>query len=306
MTPTKVIYICGASRGGTTILGRLLGSMDGHVFAGEVRHLWRGVLSGRACGCGAPHRDCELWGRVLDAELRFEGLDAGRLAQIQTEAVPLRHAWRGTRGILKAQLPAASTPRGRYARLMARLYERISAVTGGSTVVDSAKRPIEAALLSHVGDLEITVVHVIRDPRGMVLSNLTRTVEAPRERPHPRRTGYFAASWVARNRASQSVREAAGSAGTLIKHEVWVADPAATLRSAFAGTPVELAGLPLEDHHAQLRPGHAPRGNGNQRAGTVAIRREEPWRFELHPADRALTTAITLPMLLRYGYRLSL
>jgi hypothetical protein len=276
--------------------------MDGFVFAGEVRHLWRGVLSDLVCGCGAPHRNCELWGQVLDSELRFEGMDAEELASMQSDAVPLRHAWRGTRSALRRPPPTAGTPEGDYVRLMARLYERISAAAGGSTVVDSAKRPLEAALLSRIPTLDLTVVHVVRDPRGMVLSNLARTVDAPRERPHPRRAAYFAASWVARNRASASLCEAAGSAGTEIRHESWVADPAGSMRRAFEGTPVGLGRLPLADHRAELRAGHAPRGDGNQPAGLVAIRRDEGWRRDLHPADRALTTAIALPMLRRYGY----
>src|SRR5687768_7919448 len=68
-TPTKVLYVLGSQRGGTTILGRLLGTIDGVEFGGEMRNLWgRGLRGPRSCGCGKGQWDCEVWSRVL-AEL---------------------------------------------------------------------------------------------------------------------------------------------------------------------------------------------------------------------------------------------
>ncbi len=37
--------------------------------------------------------------------------------------------------------------------------------------------------------------------------------------------------------------------------------------------------------------------------GPIQLRRDEQWRVELRPRDRALVTGFTAPMLRSYGYR---
>src|SRR5439155_13251896 len=51
---------------GSTILGNLLGELEGFFHAGELRRLWGEALpSGAPCGCGAPIGDCPVWSKVL-------------------------------------------------------------------------------------------------------------------------------------------------------------------------------------------------------------------------------------------------
>ena len=63
---TKVLYIAGSGRSGSTILDNILGELDGFVSAGEVRFLWeRGMRDDRTCACGEPFSSCPFWGDVL-------------------------------------------------------------------------------------------------------------------------------------------------------------------------------------------------------------------------------------------------
>src|SRR5207245_1565431 len=60
---TKVLYVVGTQRGGTTIVGRLLGALPGFTFAGEVRRIWgRLIPNGQVCGCGRRFEECPVWG----------------------------------------------------------------------------------------------------------------------------------------------------------------------------------------------------------------------------------------------------
>ncbi len=38
---TRIIYICGHPRSGTTLIARLLGGLEGCVWIGDVHSLWR-------------------------------------------------------------------------------------------------------------------------------------------------------------------------------------------------------------------------------------------------------------------------
>ncbi len=63
----KVLLIAGASRGGSTLIDRLLGQLDGFQSTGELAHIWRrGLLKNQRCGCGVPFRKCRFWRDVLE------------------------------------------------------------------------------------------------------------------------------------------------------------------------------------------------------------------------------------------------
>jgi hypothetical protein len=55
----------------------------------------------------------------------------------------------------------------------------------------------------------------------------------------------------------------------------------------------------------RLRPTHSVSGNPNRFAtGTVEVRADDEWVKHMRRTDRALVTALTWPLLLRYEYAL--
>jgi hypothetical protein len=297
----RVVYVCAPARSGSTILARTLGSMDGFLFAGNVRFLWAGISNGHACGCGKSHSECELWSRVLDPGLRFHGLSAEEVAMIQRRAVPSKHSWRGVRRFLRRPLPQPSTPEGRYASLVADLYRRMGEAAGDRVIVDISKNPAEAALLSRRPDISLAVVQVVRDPRATVHSHIRRAVEDPSRRPHPGITAKIAAAWVARETAAQLVREAVGEMGTMVRYEDFIRSPREALERIASLVGVGAGSIPVKGNHAELATAHGPRDR-RLRPERVLLNRTESWPEELHPADRALAAALTAPLARRYGY----
>ena len=64
---TKVLYIARFGRSGSTILGNVLGEVEGFFHGGELRSIWEhGLILNKVCGCGVPFRECEMWRPVLD------------------------------------------------------------------------------------------------------------------------------------------------------------------------------------------------------------------------------------------------
>src|SRR3954468_13170726 len=62
---TRVVYVGGVIRSGSTLLDRMLGELPGHVAVGELCYLWQhSVKLDRACGCGEPFSQCSLWSAV--------------------------------------------------------------------------------------------------------------------------------------------------------------------------------------------------------------------------------------------------
>jgi len=62
----KVIYIAGSTRSGSTLLGSILGQVEGVFFAGEVYRIWhpRDRTAG-LCSCGKKEEECEVWSAIF-------------------------------------------------------------------------------------------------------------------------------------------------------------------------------------------------------------------------------------------------
>src|SRR5580700_2943144 len=63
MGQTKVLYIAGSNRCGSTLLARLLGDLPGFVAIGEgLVHFFCGSSEDHVpCGCGLAVQDCSFW-----------------------------------------------------------------------------------------------------------------------------------------------------------------------------------------------------------------------------------------------------
>src|SRR5690348_15956006 len=85
--PVRVLYVTGWVYSGSTILGNILGEVDGLVSAGEIRHIWRrGFLEDRTCACGSSFSDCPFWQAVVGAAFG-PGFDAERAATIDERLI---------------------------------------------------------------------------------------------------------------------------------------------------------------------------------------------------------------------------
>lgn len=161
---TRVLYITGWCRSGTTLIGNLLAELDGVEHVGELRYLWtNGVLgtgTNRLCGCGDKIEDCGLWSAVLT---RVAGDDPDKRREYAEQAVHRQDLSLRTRHT-RARLSTARQPEA--VGDMVRLYEAIAAESGASVIVDSGKFPAEAAALCRVPGVDVRVLHVVRDPRA--------------------------------------------------------------------------------------------------------------------------------------------
>lgn len=293
----KVVYITGWLRSGSTILGNVLNELPGVLHVGELHYLWQnGVLrqgTNSLCGCGEQVRECSLWSSVLatvgDADLDRVAREmmAGQRAALRT-----RHT--------RARL--ASTPREAASvvdRTVA-LYRALGEHGADRAVVDSSKYPAEAAALLHRPDVDVRVLHIVRDPRATAYS-----YQRSKQYIEPMSPARSTSHWVGFNIASELVGAATTGRYLRVRHEDLTQRPREVITEVlrFAGlddeSPVD------EDGKVTLGVNHTVTGNPDRLGqGRVAIRPDERWRTELPRRDAAVTTALALPLLRRYHYPL--
>lgn len=297
----------GYTRSGSTLLDTILGSADGFFSTGELHYLWeRGLVEGRRCGCGRAVSACPLWTEVL-ARAFPDGMPEPslvidlqrRVARTRFTPLLLRKDAR-TRGSWAAL--------NRYAAILGRLYEGIASVTGARVVVDSSKRPSDAAITRLLPSIDPYVVQLVRDPRAVVHSWSRRkpeldrggTEEMPRQSPLSSALG-----WVELNAMSELVRRRFGSRGLLLRYEDLVADLGTALGRIYNIVGTSPTAPPMTGQEVDVRPNHTVSGNpGRFAAGGLDVRPDDAWRSALPPSHHALTTAVTLPLLVRYHYPL--
>jgi len=297
---TRVLFLGGLGRSGTTLVERMLGQLPGVVGLGEVVHLWqRDLRDGERCGCGEPFRRCRFWSAV--GEIGFGGwrrVDVDRVLHLQRTV-------ERTRRIPRLALGPASPVVREYVDYYRRVYDAAAQVAGARLVVDSSKHSALAWCLRH-GELDLRVAQVVRDPRG-VAHSWTRQVVRP-ESDGDRMTRYppvrSALLWNAHN-AALGLLARRGVPVLRVRYERLVADPARELRvlAWFAGLDTSTLDLRF-DRQVTLERCHSAAGNPMRfTVGAVPLRRDDAWRRELAPRHRRLVTALCAPLLTAYGYR---
>lgn len=303
----RVLYIAGWGRSGSTLLDRMLGQVPGVCSTGEVRDIWqRGGIENRLCGCGAPFRDCEVWRAV--GESAFGGWDQLDLAAMQDLRLRLDRPWSPPRVLGSKLTPDLDADVVRYVEHLGRLYRAIAEVTGARLIVDSSKIPTYALLLRQIEGIDLRVLHLVRDPRGVVFSWQKQVVRADGG-GRDEMVRYASASASARyayyNVLSRGLRTL-GLPYRLLRYEDLLAAPRAVVARvlAFGGiaTPGDTLAF-LRDAEADLGPNHTVDGNPMRlQQGPVLLRADDAWRREMAPARRAMVSVLTAPLLAAYGY----
>ena len=181
----RVLYVGGWGRSGSTLLERMLGQISGIVATGEVREIWqRGLKEDRPCGCGQRFRACDFWSAV--GEEAYGGWDQLDLERILQLRFSLDRPWSYPE--LGWEL-RTDQPHGRvaeYQNILHGLYRAIADVSGADVIVDSSKIPTQGLLLSGISAIDLRVLHLVRDSRGVAFSWAKRV-----EKKVPGQDGYF-------------------------------------------------------------------------------------------------------------------
>lgn len=301
-----VVYIGGAGRSGSTLLERLLGEVPGVAALGEVVHLpTRGLVEGETCACGALLAACPVWSEVgRKAFGGWEAVDGPGWQALQSRVDRNRH-------IPLLAVPASARFRADLADhldRLERLYLAAAEVTGARVLVDSSKHVSTAFALRHARAVDVRFVHLVRDSRG-VAHSWTKEVARPETadgRPMPRYSPMMAAAWWDAFNLGHAALAATGVAPLRLRYEDLLEHPPDALRAILDPTGVtEEPGWDsfLGADGAQLGTSHSVAGNPMRfTSGVIPLQPDETWRARLPTRDKRIVTALTAPLLVRYGY----
>ena len=318
----RVLFTGGLGRSGSTLVEKLINELPSTFSVGETVHLWeRGVRDHERCGCGDAFADCRHWDavgreafggwdrvdvdRMIDlrwSEDRsrrlpqiFQAVRTGKLSDAQREYLD------GMRSVLVASATVAAAERSTAS----------APVSADDVIVlDSSKHLSTAALLACDPALDVRVLHLLRDPRGVAYSWM-KTVERPETdgeimpQYSAKRT---AGRWVTDNLGFSSLARL-GVPTLQVRYEDILAAPQERLveiaRFAGAIDDTTTALDFIEGNTAHLSTSmHSIAGNPLRFGGDdVTLRLDDAWKTELPAKDRRTVELITRPVLQRFGYQ---
>ncbi len=306
-SPVKILYIVGFPRSGSTLLDRLLATDGSLLSAGEVRRIWeRGFIANELCGCGQPFASCPFWSRVADEAFGGPGgVDAEAMAESIASLDGRRARWIEVAGRI---LPRSGSARNPLDEVLLALYRAILDVSGAPAIVDSSKDSTYGLLLSTIEGIEVEIIHLVRDSRAVAYSWQRRRrrpeiVDREEYMPVIRPAG-AAAGWSARNVSAEALRRFSRRYVRL-RYEDLVADPGAALPRVLGELTHAHRGAGLGAPGRNLGLHHTVSGNPMRLAkGPLKVTADVEWMSAMSARDSNAVTALSSPLLLRYGYRL--
>ena len=290
----KVIYIVGFGRSGSTLLDIVLGSHPALEGGGELTNLVQGGwINNDYCACGVRGNDCPFWSTVRREWTARTGIrDLESYAKLQehfTNSKQWAHLKREQRG------PGAQFQD--FARQTVALYETMLQVGGKSAIVDSSKSPVRALALSMMPEIDLRLIHLVRDPRGVAWSLkkpiLKKDGIARGRNPYP--VWKAALKWQEINARSEWVcHQLAPERVLQARYEDLMENPRKVLEDIGKTVDLDLSAVAMSFAAGETLPVHHPiAGNRMRMAGGVKLRPDTEWMEKLSPLERWTVCALT-------------
>ena len=258
MSKPKVLLIAGSPRGGTTITSMVLGQHPSVFANGNLSDFPHGggmFDQSNICSCGEPASNCPFWSEVRSRYQPFEGLP-------DSEKIP-------------------------------HLFRIVSELSGREFVGDVTHNRQYAEQLINTPGIDLYLIHVVRDGRGVVYSRIRKDYRAGRLSRygwhHLRRVVAVSRHWSRHRRQFGKLERVLGRKAVRVSYGELCGDPAAALRpiGECLGLDFSAIGLRLGEGQPIKPVPHLIRGNPRLRIEVdVVLGCDTAFRSKMRLLDR--------------------
>lgn len=302
----KVLYIGGATRSGSTLTEMILGNLPGFFSVGEVKYFWEHYqYSDIQCGCGSILSECVFWSQVI-AELQEKGIDFARMAYLANKLDRTRNSpWLSHSFALQLNKDLQEFVAG-----LGLLYSVFDDLLPNKVIVDSSKMPSHIYMMRHLPDIDLRLLHLVRDGRAVAYSwnkRQKRELKVVDREVHMQKLSLIRAlsGWSMENYYIARLKRQIPYY-TLMKYEDFTQTPVKVLDRALQELGFrEIDTNFLANSQLELTPNHSVNGNPVRFAGKkITIVSDLEWRRKMPRGTRMAMGLITAPLLLRFKYEL--
>jgi hypothetical protein len=320
----RLIYLLAPSHSGSTLLAMLLGSHPDICTVGELKATSLGDPEQYRCSCRSLIGECQFW-QAISRAMKSRGFDfevSAAGTDIRTGASPyvarlLQPLHRGVilEKIRDIALSLSPCWRKNFPVIQARnlaFIQSVSSVTGKNIIVDSSKIGIRLKYLLRIPEIEVRVVRVVRDGRGVALTYIDPCRFADAADPALKGGGAgtdrekekldmaaAAHEWKRSNEEAEAiVNRLRPDQWIQMHYEDLCRDPEKVLARLFRFIGCDPGTMILDFRSVE----HHVVGNGMRLDSTSEIRLDERWKTELNERQLNIFQSIAGNMNSRFGY----
>lgn len=246
----KVIYVMGAGRSGSTILGVTLGNCEQVFYAGEL-DAW---LRRSGVPTKAEGERAQFWTTVREETGGGDFFGNRAWRALEHSQVLFRfYRW-----------PARRRLRKRYLEVSEGLYRAVARTAGATHIVDTSHYPLRVRELRRLAGIDIYLIYLVRNPQSVVAS--FNRPDTPKSRKSPLATNAYL--WLTHLLSMAVFVSHRSDRKFILYHEDFVASPERVLTRILGALDIQSAAPDL----SSLDRGIPFQGNRLLKSKVIAFR----------------------------------
>lgn len=304
----SVIYIIGAGKSGSTVLDTILGNHPEIESVGELARLPQNAwINGEYCSCGQPGNTCPFWTEVMHEWTKIVG------GEEINALIKAQSYYEGHLGLyrLKRDRTSRNQRLSNYISYTHAIFKAIRTVSGCHFIVDSSKIPSRAYSLSLIPDIDLYLIHMVRDIRGVSWSlgksfkkNVEKGIEKDKKGFPKWRSSI---TWIVQNSLSEIViHQLPNNKSIIVRYEDLMNDSHKELDRIGNLTGIDFQYMiDLISTQKPLLFGHTIAGNRLRMNEHLFLRFDEDWKnFEVSVFDHLIFKFVAGNLMQKYKYNL--
>jgi hypothetical protein len=299
---TKLAFIMAGAHSGSTLLAMLLGSHSQATTIGEIAGTLHRMDPDYRCSCGYKAQACPFWLHVIN-QMAHRGFnldvtDFGTRFKYPKSRFINRVLHAEHRGPILETIrdgvlwlnPGWRRQFQTIAERNVALVETITKITNSQIMIDSSKGPSRLKFLLRIPALEVKVIHLVRDGRGVARSSIKHYGWSVEKSAIEWRRDVLSAEKLLARLDRGMWRQ--------VRYEDLCSNPQAELEELCVFLNLDPSRVSMDFRSAGLH----VFGNKMRLSSEQAIRLDNKWRTELTNSEISTIEHLVREQLIRYGY----
>lgn len=280
----------GAGRSGTTALATFLGNNKEILNIGEMHQFFEYLDENKECSCGKLLNECEFWKNKIDNPTQEYSVNSRKLSEkMESHSSIIKHLLNRFSNIEYE----------RYIELHQSILDSIQSDSEKSTLLDSSKYIGRAIALNKLDNIELKIIYVVRDVRG-VINSFSKKVQTSKS-PLSTIVYYSLINLVAEFISLVILRHKV----IKIRYEDLINSPTRVFSNLESFFELDLSDINNKIEKKQFfEIGHIVGGNRLKKNKEIFFKKDVSWKQNLSWIERIAYYVFAFPIMLLNKYRL--